>query len=188
MGAMGQTQVFVEGESDRAALIAVAAKTRLGTDRFSVRVMDGITNVRRLVGEAVLVGARVAGLYDTGAEDHVRMALTQSGLATAGRPAELEELGFFRCDPDLEGEMITALGAGRVIDIVSSQGKDMRRFQKLQQMPEWRDQPVEDQLRRWFGSGAGRKVRYATLLGDAMPDEAVPTPLRRVLAFANGTD
>ncbi len=185
IGAMERTLVLVEGESDKAALLAVAARTG-SPDRFSVTVMDGITNVARLVGEAAAEGLRLAGLYDAGAEDHVAAALTRAGLADVGPGANLEEYGFFRCSPDLEAELIAALGADLVIDIVSSQGEDLRRFRKLQQMPEWRDQPIEDQLRRWFGSGAGRKVRYAELLGDAVSPETVPPPLCRVLAFANG--
>jgi hypothetical protein len=48
--------------------------------------------------------------------------------------------------------------------------------------PVWRGRPVEDQLRRFLGSGARRKVRYAALLVDALELERMPAPLDGVLA------
>ena len=183
---MDRTIVFVEGESDKAALLSVAAKTPSDRDRFSVTVMGGITNVGRLVGEAAAAHLQVAGLFDAGAENTVAEALTRAGLPCSAHPADLEARGFFRCDPDLEAELIAALGARRIVDIVASQGDDLRRLRTLQQMPEWRGRPIEDQLRRWFGSGGRRKVRYAGLLCDAMSLDEVPAPLRCVLERANG--
>jgi hypothetical protein len=41
---------------------------------------------------------------------------------------------------------------------------------------------VEQQLRRWLGSGGRRKTRYATLLVQAVELERVPRPLDGVLA------
>jgi hypothetical protein len=40
------------------------------------------------------------------------------------------------------------------------------------------------QLRRFLGTRAGRKIRYGTLLVDALAPERVPNALRRVLAQA----
>ena len=185
MGCMSKTLILVEGESDKAALLAVAARMQ-NPDQLSVVAMGGITNIARFIGDAVAREVPFAGLYDADAEGHVTSALRRAGLVDANLAADLEAFGFFRCDPDLEAEMIAALGVGRVLDVVSGQGEDMRRFLKLRQMPEWRGRSTEDQLVRWFGSGGGRKVRYAKLLGDAMSAESVPAPLRRVLAFGNG--
>ena len=186
MPGMGCTSVLVEGQSDKAALLTLAAKYDADPGAISVTVMGGATNVGHYVVAAVAEKVRLAGLYDAEAEDHVAKALTAAGLVDGGGVTHLEQVGFFRCDPDLEAELIAALGADRVIDVLSSQGEDLRRFQKLQQMPEWRDRPVADQLRRWFGSGGSRKVRYAKLLVDAMSPEAAPRPLRLVLQYAVG--
>ena len=48
-------------------------------------------------------------------------------------------------------------------------------------MPAWRVRATEEQLRRFMGSGARRKIRYARLLVDALDLERVPRPLDRVL-------
>ena len=63
----------------------------------------------------------------------------------------------------------------------STQG-DLGAFRSLQRQPPWRGQPTEEQLRRFFGSGSGRKIRYARLLVEALDLAQVPRPLDRVLA------
>jgi hypothetical protein len=51
-------------------------------------------------------------------------------------------------------------------------------------MPAWRSRAPEEQLRRFMGSGAGRKIRYARLLVDALDLDCVPRPLDGVLGHA----
>lgn len=185
---MGTTAILVEGESDKAALLAAAEVLGVDLSGVSTLVMGGASNVVRFLTEALNRGVRVGGLYDVGEEGHLVRALGQSGL-TKGRDRDrLEDAGFFRCDPDLEAELIAALGSQRVLEVIGHQGEDARRFRSLQQMPEWRDQAVEAQLRRWFGSGSGRKIRYASLLVAAMTPEEVPRPLAKVLDFAAGSE
>jgi hypothetical protein len=41
---------------------------------------------------------------------------------------------------------------------------------------------MQEQLRRWLGSGGRRKIRYARLLVDALDLARVPRPLDGVLA------
>jgi hypothetical protein len=41
---------------------------------------------------------------------------------------------------------------------------------------------VEEQLRRFMGSGGRRKTRYAAYLVSALDPDDVPRPLKRVLA------
>jgi hypothetical protein len=65
--------------------------------------------------------------------------------------------------------------------IVEAQG-DLGRFRTLQRQPEWRGRPLEEQLRRFFGSGGRRKIRYAPLLVDALDATRIPRPLDGVLA------
>ena len=178
---MNEPVILVEGESDKAALEATAALLGLDLASASIRVMNGATNVVRLLVEVVAAGSRVAGMYDVGEQAHFVRALCAAGLTEERKPEALERLGFFACDPDLEAELIRALGADRVLQVIERQGDDIRRFRSLQQMPEWRGRRVEDQLRRWFGSGSRRKLRYAPLLVHAMHGDEIPRPLRRSL-------
>jgi hypothetical protein len=124
---------------------------------------------------------RVAGLCDAGEEPVFRRALERAGLGTGLTRARMEELGFYVCVEDLEDELIRALGAIAVEDIVRA-NDDLHRFRTLQQMPEWRGRAPEEQLRRFMGSGGRRKIRYARLLVDALDLERVPRPLDGLLA------
>jgi hypothetical protein len=85
----------------------------------------------------------------------------------------------------LEDELIRALGVAAVEEIVRANG-DLQRFRKLQRMPAWRSRTTNEQLRRFIGAGARRKIRYARFLVDALDLECVPRPLDRVLVHAAG--
>jgi hypothetical protein len=177
-----QVAVLVEGESDRAAVLSLAARRAVGLDGIEVVAMGGITNVARYVAELRPAGRglRLTGLYDAGEERFVRGALERGGL----RPGpDLAEVGFHGCEQDLEDELIRALGVTRVLAVVEAQG-DLGPFRGLQQQPAQRGRRTEDQLHRFFGSGSGRKIRYARLLVEALGDDEVPPPLERVLADA----
>ena len=102
---------------------------------------------------------------------------------------DLEQQGFFVCEPDLEGELIRALGAAAVEAVAEAHG-DLGSFRTLQKQPAWRAEPLEEQLRRFMGSGGSRKIRYARLLVEALDPEAAPAPLDRVLnrALSAGRD
>jgi hypothetical protein len=96
--------------------------------------------------------------------------------------ADMESLGFFVCVADLEDELIRALGAASVEQVVEAQG-DLGPFRTLQKQPAWQGRPAEEQLRRFMGSGGSRKIRYARLLVEALDLSDVPRPLDRVLAY-----
>ena len=85
------------------------------------------------------------------------------------------------CIPDLEGELIRALGVDDVQRVVEEHG-DLGPFRTLQKQPQWQGRPVEDQLRRFMGSGGRRKIRYARYLVEALELDHVPRPLDLVLA------
>jgi hypothetical protein len=86
------------------------------------------------------------------------------------------------CDADLEDELIRALGVSGVERVVERAG-DLRALRSLQKQPAQRDRAAEDQVRRFLGSGSGRKVRYARLLVEALAPAQVPRPLDRLLAY-----
>lgn len=175
--------ILVEGASDRAAVEALAQ--RLGRDL----AVEGIEVVpiggAQAIGRALaqFAGARLAGLCDAGEEQDFQRALERAGLGENLDREGLEALGFFVCEADLEEELIRALGAEAVLEIVAANG-GLGAFRTLQKQPEWRGRPVEQQLRRWFGSGGRRKIVYAQLLVEALAPERVPRPLRGVLAAA----
>lgn len=103
------------------------------------------------------------------------------GLGTPGNRTEMEALGFHVCVEDLEDELICALGAEHVIAVIETQG-DSRSFERLRLQPAWRTRPVKDQLRRFIGSGARRKLRYARLMAGSIDMALIPKPIGGLLA------
>jgi hypothetical protein len=127
------------------------------------------------------LGLPLAGLCDAGEEREFRRGLERAGFGPASTRGELEQLGFYVCEADLEEELIRALGAPAV-ERVLEQHSDLSPFRTLQRQPAWRGRPVEEQLRRFMGSGGRRKIRYAEHLVEALGANGVPRPLDRVLA------
>lgn len=124
---------------------------------------------------------RLAGLCDAGEEGYFRRGLGRAGLGTVHDRAGLESLGFFVCDEDLEDELVRALGVPTVERVIEAAG-ETRSLRALQKQPAQRDRSAEQQVRRFFGSGSGRKIRYARLLVEALSPDQVPPPLDRLLA------
>jgi hypothetical protein len=67
------------------------------------------------------------------------------------------------------------------LSIIEAQG-ELGSFHIFQKQPAQRARATEAQLRRFIGTRSGRKIRYATLLVDALDLTRVPRPLDRVLA------
>ncbi len=162
--------VLVEGDSDRVALETLARRRGrdLRAEGVSIVAIGGAQAIGRVL--AGLGGQRAAGLCDVREESGFRRAFERAGIAPDVRV----------CDPDLEGELIRALGAEAVEAVLGANG-DLSSFRTMQKQPVWRDRPVQDQLRRFMGSGARRKIRYAALLVDALDLAEVPAPLDGVL-------
>lgn len=144
--------------------------------------MGGATNIGHFV--AYLgphgLGMALAGLCDIAQEDHFRRGLERAGYGRDLTRHDMQAQGFNFCIEDLEDELIRALGVARVEDAVAA-GGELESFRRLQRQPAQRDRPAEQQLRRFFGSRAGRKARYAKLLVDTLEPTEVPLPLRRTL-------
>ena len=177
--------VLVEGVSDRLAVEALARRRGRDLDAEGVAVvaMGGSKNITKFLERFGPNGldVRLAGLCDQAEEGDFRRALELAGLGAYLTRADMERLGFFVCVKDLEDELIRALGADAVERIMEARGERgmLRTFRK---QPEWRDRPREDQLRRFLGTGSGRKIRSAALLVDALDLTRVPRPLDAVLA------
>ena len=187
-GADSRAVVLVEGVSDQVALETLAERRgrNLSAEDISILPMGGATNIRSfldLFGPQGL-DVRLAGLCDAAEEGDFRRGLERAGLGSNLSRADMEALGFYVCVADLEDELIRALGATSVEEILDAQG-ELGSFRTFQRQPAWQGRGTKEQLRRFMGSGAGRKIRYARLLVDALHLTRVPRPLERVLAHVS---
>lgn len=179
--------VLVEGISDQIAVETLASLQGRDLTREGVVVVPigGAHAVARFVARFGPMGRgmRVSGLCDAAEERHVSRALAQAGTAQPATRSELEREGFFVCDRDLEDELIRAVGPDALETVLAEQG-DLGSFRTLQKQAAWRDAPFADQVRRFLGAGAGRKLRYARLLVRALDLDRQPRPLQGVLSRA----
>ena len=177
--------MLVEGLSDRIALEALAERRGrdLRAEGIAVMPIGGAQAIGRFLKLLGPQGSnvRLAGLCDAAEEGDFRHGLERAGLGSRLTRAEMERIGFYVCDADLEEELIRALGADSVEEVVDAQG-ELGSLRTLQKQPAWRGRSHEEQLRRFMGSGGSRKIRYARLLVDALDLTQVPRPLDLVLA------
>jgi hypothetical protein len=182
--------VLVEGISDQRAVEALAERRGRDLDAEGVSVVPigGAQSIGRFLKRFGPEGLdlRLAGLCDAAEEGEFQRGLERAGFGSDLDRDELERLGFYVCVTDLEDELIRALGAATVLQVVDAQG-DRGSFRTLQKQPAWQGRPVEDQLRRFMGSGGRRKIRYARLLVEALDLGRVPRPLDQLLAHVSGS-
>ena len=175
--------VLVEGLSDRRALEALAARRGrdLGAEGVSVVSIGGATNIRSALDVFGPRGrdVRLAGLCDAAEEGDFRRGLEQAGLGADLTRDGMEDLGFYVCVADLEDELTRCLGDDAVERVLEEQG-DLVSFRTFQKQPEWRGRTTEEQLRRFLGTGSGRKTGTAALLVGALDLTRVPRPLEFV--------
>jgi OLD-like protein len=174
--------VLVEGKSDGAAVRALARRQGrdLDAEGVSIVAMGGYGNVDRFLeryGQSGL-DLRLGGLYDAPEERHFRHALARAGFGPNLARADLEALGFFACDVNLEDELTRALGHAGMEQLLEAQG-EVSAFRTYQKQPAHRDEPIEAQLRGFLWN---RKLRYAELIVDALDLDRIPRPLAGVLA------
>lgn len=180
--------ILVEGRSDEAAVRAAATVHGLDLDAAGVLVVP--------IGGAMAIGRalarygpggedlRLAGLVDVGEVRHTCRALF-GGLDHEPYPGALARSGFNVCDRDLEDELIRAHGVAGVRELLAEHG-DLDRFRLFQHQPAHREEEPHDQLHRFLGTTAGRKVSYGAWLVESLPPAAVPAPLTGVLEAALG--
>lgn len=178
--------ILVEGPSDVAALEALA--TRVGCPLAGparVLAMGGATNIGRYLDRYPPGGRpRPLGLCDAAESPFFSRALAWHGVQAPDHAA-LAAAGFFVCDPDLETELLGALGEDGALAVLAARG-EAAAFRAFQGQVAWRDRPVLEQLHRFAGVRAGRKRSLAGDLADAVELDAVPVPLRGLLREAAG--
>jgi len=177
--------VLVEGVSDQRAVETLAARSGRDLDAEAVAVvaMGGATNIAHFLDLFGPAGRnlRLVGLCDAGQERGFRRGLDRAGPGSALTRAELARLGFFVCDTDLEDELIRALGAAAVEQVIAAQG-ELSSLRILQQQPAQRGRTRDQQLHRFLGTRSGRKIHYARLLVESLDLTRAPPPLERLLA------
>jgi hypothetical protein len=182
--AAAEAVVLVEGISDQIAVETLATRggRDLGAERVVVLPIGGAHAIARYLTQFGPAGAglRLTGMCEIREEEIVRRGLASAGIGSPGTRAVMESLGFYVCIEDLEDELIRAIGAARIEALIDSQG-DLGSFRSLQRQPEWRGQPAGAQLRRFLGSGARRKLRYARLLAGTVGLDRLPHPLEAML-------
>jgi hypothetical protein len=179
-----RTLVLVEGESDVAAVRALAGRIEcdLGLHHIEVRSAAGVTNFSKVLVDFVRThpSADFCGMYDVADEWHVRRALANAAIPVTDDES-LESFGFFACVADLEDELIRALGPEAVERVLEVQD-ELHSFRRFQAMPQHRDTPVHQQLRRFLGTRATRKIRSAQSLVEALDLARLPHPLAQLAA------
>jgi len=125
---------------------------------------------------------RLAGLCDAGEEGDFRRALERAGYGRDLGRADLERLGFYVCEADLEDELVRCLGASAVEEILAAHGR-LASFRTYQKQPAHRARTTEEQLRGFLNNW---KIRLAAPLVEALDLSSVPRPLDGVLAALSG--
>jgi hypothetical protein len=176
--------VLVEGPSDAAAVRALATRRGhdLDAEGVSIEAMGGFGNLGRFLeryGPSGL-GVRLAGLYDAPEERHFRRGLAQAGFGPSLTRADLEGLGFYACDANLEDELTRALGPAAMEELLEAQS-ELSAFRTYQKQPAHREEAIETQLRGFLWN---RKLKYGVLIVNALDLDRIPRPLRRLLAHA----
>jgi hypothetical protein len=176
--------VLVEGPSDGAAVRALAQRrgNKLDAEGVSVVAMGGYGNLGRFLeqyGPSGL-GVRLAGLYDAPEERHFNRGLARAGFGSSLTRADLEGLGFYACDANLEDELTRAMGPAAMEELLEAQG-ELSAFRTYQKQPAHRQRSIEAQLRGFLWN---RKVEYGVLIVNALDLDRIPRPLAGVLAHA----
>lgn len=155
------TVVFVEGASDRAALLKLAERRGrdLRAEGVEVVAIGGAHALPRYL--ASVPNAKLVGLCDAGEAREFTRALEH----------------VYVCNADLEDELIRAVSAERLQEIIETQG-ELHSFRTLQKQPAQRARTIEQQLRVFLGN---RKIRYAELLVGELDLANVPRPLDELL-------
>jgi hypothetical protein len=183
LSSSARAAILVEGTSDLVAIEALADHRGVDLDAAGVTLvpMGGAQAIGHFLDLFVPQGLRLAGLCDAAEESEFMRGLERAGLGSNLTRDGMEEIGFFVCVEDLEDELIRAHGAAAVEEVIEAEG-DLGSFRTLQKQPAWQGRPVEEQLRRFMGSGGSRKIRYARRLVDALDPAKIPRPLDEVLA------
>jgi hypothetical protein len=151
----------------------------LAAEGVSVLPVGGAQAIGRFLSLYGPGGSNVglAGLCDAGEEGDLRRALERAGFGLDLGRADIERLGFYVCEADLEDELVRCLGAPVVEEILAAQGK-LGSFRTYQKQPAHRERATEEQLHGFLNNW---KIQLAAPLVEALDLSRVPRPLDGVL-------
>ncbi|HET7745219.1 MAG TPA: TOPRIM nucleotidyl transferase/hydrolase domain-containing protein [Gaiellaceae bacterium] len=180
---LSRSVVVVEGPSDKIALETLARRLGrdLPTEGVSVVAVGGAQAIGRFLDRYVSreTDVRLAGLCDAGEERELRRALERAGIGVDLGRLELERLGFYVCERDLEDELVRSLGSDVVQEVLAAHGR-LGSFRTYQKQPAHRERTTEEQLRGFLTNW---KIRLAAPLVEALDLDRVPRPLAGVLGY-----
>jgi ABC-type lipoprotein export system ATPase subunit len=172
--------IFVEGITDYQAVRVVATTLGYDLDAMGVAVvaLDGaasLTTFLQIMGPQGL-DLSIGGICDADYENEWCEYLTAAGLP-AGTRQDLNRLGFFVSDRDLEDELVTALGT-TAAQMVFANDDASARFQRYANQPAHRDKTLHEQIR---GFAQTRKAYWTPRLAAAVTAANVPSSVKEAL-------
>jgi len=175
--------ILVEGQSDKYALEAVAAKKKRNLDADGVTIVamrgaGGISTFLSLLGPNGLK-LKLAGLCDAKEESKWAQALEAHGLGSKLDRTSMATIGFEVCDGDLEEVLIAAVGETTTLSIIDAQG-DQADFNSFAQQPTQNTKSLSHQLHDFLHS-RGRNTTYAPLMVDAIDAGKLPAALENLI-------
>ena len=179
--------ILVEGVSDRGAVEALAERRGrdLRAERVAVVPIGGAQAVGGFLSRFGPEGldVRLAGLCDAGEEGALpARSWSEPASAPGSRGPTWSGWASSSATEDLEDELIRALGGAARRARSSTREGDLGSFRTLPETARVaRTVRPKEQLRRFMGSGGGRKIRYGRLLVEALDLDRIPRPLAGAL-------
>lgn len=172
--------IVVEGFSDLLAIRTLASKLGLSLDASGVSVLslDGAGTFKyylQLFGPQGL-DVQLRGLCDQDAESDWIVKLDAAGISVGNR-SDLEAQGFYVCDPDLEAELLSALGTSTTQQIIIANEAEGSYSSFANQQVNQGKSEAEIQL-AFFRR---EKVRWAPLFSAEIDGASVPSPIAELL-------
>jgi energy-coupling factor transporter ATP-binding protein EcfA2 len=170
--------ILVEGFSDFLALqrLAALAGRNLDGEAVALIALEGESLFKHyldLFGPGGLE-LDLRGLCDLDAESSWISRLAATGYPVSDR-GSLTTNGFFVCDPDLEAELVDALGAVQVEQVLDEDGAHAS-FEAF--AAENAGVAVEELQRRFIKKD---KIRWAPLLATRLTAQSIPNPIAELL-------
>ncbi|HXA29333.1 MAG TPA: AAA family ATPase [Candidatus Angelobacter sp.] len=175
--------ILVEGTSDRIALLALAQRLgrRIDAAGVSIVCLDGGGTLATFLGILGPTGLEldVLGLCDEDQEGKWLKTLAAAGFPVADRTS-METYGFYVCTPDLEGELVTALGAAATEALIDTHGEKPG-YERFAQQPSNRGKTASELLAAFARTN---KVFWAPIFVDALDlNQRRPRPLFELIRY-----
>ena len=173
--------ILVEGPGDRLALGILADTMDADLDARGVSIVelagaDLFRAMRRALGEDGL-GLRVLGLCD--ADREAKWARVVAGESWDGQRESLQSAGVYVLDPDIEAELLEAIGEPEVEGLLNREGygADLARFRS---QPDKQILAPSDALLAYLRHSPNKTV-LPPLMASTVRREDIPTSIYRLI-------